>query len=88
MTVLCAPSVSLFEQSMQSLVVNLVIAADEYLRVYAGSARQVSTISVDGRRVSFPANILRQFVTRDGIRGRFLIQFDNDNRFHSVRKLD
>ena len=37
--------------------------------------------------VHFPANILRRFVTRGGIRGRFLIQFTDDNRFHSIERL-
>lgn len=72
---------------MQRLVVNLVISPDEYQRMYAGIARDVSAIAVDGRRVQFPANILRPYVTRDGINGRFMIRFDDNNRFESIQRL-
>jgi hypothetical protein len=72
---------------VQALVVNLVISPDEYQRLYAGTAKNVSAVAVDGRRVHFPANILRRFVTREGIRGRFMIRFTDDNRFHSIERL-
>lgn len=72
---------------MPALVVNLVIAPEEYQRLYAGTAQNVSARAVDGRRVQFPANILRPFVTREGIRGRFMINFTDDNRFESIERL-
>lgn len=72
---------------MPALVVNLMIAPEEYQRMYAGTVKSVSARSVDGRRVQFPANILRPFVTRDGIRGRFMIRFTEDNRFESIERL-
>jgi hypothetical protein len=66
---------------MQSIDVTLAIDPDEYVRVYAGSARDVVARSDDGRTVRFPADILRRHVTRDGIRGRFRIFFDTSGRF-------
>lgn len=72
---------------MHALVVNLVIDSEEFQRLYAGSVKDVSAIAVDGRRVQFPGNILRQFVTREGIRGRFMIRFDDENRFESIQRL-
>jgi Protein of unknown function (DUF2835) len=72
---------------MHALVVNLVIDPEEFQRLYAGSVKDVSAIAVDGRRVRFPANILRQFVTREGIQGRFMIRFDAENRFESIQRL-
>lgn len=72
---------------MPTLVVNLTIAPEEYQCMYAGAAKHVSAMSVDGRRVQFPANILRPYVTREGIRGRFMIRFTADNRFESIRRL-
>lgn len=71
----------------KQVVVDLHIPEDEYLRVYRGSARTVLARSIDGRRISFPANILQPFVTRTGISGRFRIRFDADGRFHSIEKL-
>lgn len=72
---------------MSVIVVELHISAEEYLRMYAGSARDVITYAVDGRRVRFPANILRPFVTRSGVRGRFRISFTPDNRFEGIERL-
>lgn len=72
---------------MHALVVNLMIDPEEFQRLYAGSVKDVSAIAVDGRRVQFPGNILRQFVTREGIRGRFMIRFDDENRFESIQRL-
>jgi len=71
----------------KQVVVDLNIPEDEYLRVYRGSARTVLAYSIDGRRVSFPANILQPFITRTGIRGRFRIRFDEQGRFSSIEKL-
>ena len=50
--------------------------------------RDVLATSVDGRRVRFPAMILRPFVTHVGIRGRFRILFDENHRFQGIEKID
>jgi hypothetical protein len=71
-----------------AIVVNLTIPADEYQRLYQGSAREVVATSVDGRRVRFPAMILRPYVTHVGIRGRFRIVFDENHRFQAIEKID
>ncbi|WP_341937091.1 DUF2835 domain-containing protein [Marinimicrobium sp. C2-29] len=73
---------------MNAVFVNLSISPDEYQRWYQGSAQNVLAYTVDGRSVRFPAPILRQFVTRQGIRGRFKIAFDQHNRFQSIEKID
>ncbi len=69
------------------VLVSLSIPADEYLRVYQGSAKKVSAIDNRGRRISFPVNILQPFVTRDGVRGGFAIRFDNNHRFQDIQRL-
>lgn len=70
------------------MVINLAILAEEYQRLYQGAARDVVARSMDGRRIRFPALILRPFVTHTGIHGRFQILFDDHNRFHSIEKID
>lgn len=69
------------------VLVSLSIPADEYLRVYQGSAKKVSAMDNHGRRISFPVNILQPFVTREGVIGAFAIEFDSDNRFKEIRRL-
>lgn len=73
--------------SNPSIIVDLAIPADEYLRVYQGSAKLVSAIASDGRRVQFPANILHKMVTREGIYGRYLIEFNREGKFQKIQRI-
>ena len=73
---------------MRSLVVSLSISADEIQRLYEGSAKEVHAISQDGRRVRFPAAILRPFVLHNGVKGVFEINFDENNRFQAINRLN
>lgn len=71
---------------MNSVYVDIVIAPDEFERLYGGAVTDVVCQSRDGRRVRFPGNILRRFVTREGIRGSFRIEFDAKMRFVQIEK--
>lgn len=73
---------------MRSLIVRLHILPEEFQRLYAGAAKEVSARSLDGLRVRFPANILRPYITHAGISGTFAIHFSDENRFHSIEKID
>ena len=73
---------------MRSIIVQLRIGADEFQRLYTGTIKDVVSRSQDGLRVRFPANILRPYVTHDGVSGRFHIHFDDDNRFQGIEKID
>ncbi|HSX52107.1 MAG TPA: DUF2835 domain-containing protein [Cellvibrio sp.] len=72
---------------MKNIIVNLSISAEEFQRLYEGSAKTVFARSIDGRSIRFPAGILRPFVLHSGIRGTFQIDFDEDNRFQSIQRL-
>lgn len=72
---------------MQSAFFQLAITAENYLAWYQGAARVVSVIAEDGRRIEFPAEHLRPFVTHDGIFGRFVLHFDEQNRFKELKKI-
>ena len=65
----------------------LSIPGDVYLSYYEGTARAVVVESFDGRSIQFPANILRRFVTADGIAGIFEMDFDENNKFVSMRRI-
>ena len=74
---------------MPSLIrFSLNLSAQRYLRFYQGNAKSVSVLADDGRRLEFPANALRPFVTRQGIQGHFEIQIDEDNRLQQIRRID
>ena len=73
---------------MRSIIVPLRIQPEEFQRLYEGNVKDVSARSIDGLRVRFPANILRPFVNHSGVAGTFAIHFSDDNRFHSIEKID
>ena len=70
------------------LIVDIHLSSDDYLRWYQGSAKAVVATSRDGRRVRFPAESLRPFVTHSGVHGSFAIHFNEHNRLVKVEKLD
>ena len=65
----------------------LGISTDKFLAVYKGHAKNISTIALDGRRVEFPAEKIRQFLTHDGIYGVFEMEISKDNRFLAIKRL-
>jgi hypothetical protein len=73
---------------VRSIIVPLKIYPDEFQRLYEGNVRDVSARSIDGLSVRFPANILRPYVTHAGIVGTFTIHFSDENKFHSIEKID
>ncbi|MBL4867062.1 MAG: DUF2835 domain-containing protein [Pseudomonadales bacterium] len=73
--------------SARDIVISLNITTEEYLLWYQGSVKTVFTYARDGRSISFPANILQPFVTRNGIQGRFAITFDENNKLVSIQKV-
>ena len=72
---------------MPEIRVNLTISSEKYLSYYKGIADTVVTRAADGRKVKFPARVLRQFLTHDGIDGEFAIQFNKHHKFVGIKKL-
>ncbi|MEO0997433.1 MAG: DUF2835 domain-containing protein [Pseudomonadota bacterium] len=72
----------------RTLEFDLAISADEFHKLYRGTASQVLARAVSGETVRFPARVLRHAVTREGIHGRYRIVFDTDNRFVALERLD
>lgn len=71
---------------MSTVVVDLSISADQYVRHYHGPGAVVLARSRDGRKVQFPASILQRFVTHAGISGCFEIRFDSHGKFLSIQR--
>ncbi|ARN76168.1 DUF2835 domain-containing protein [Oceanicoccus sagamiensis] len=72
---------------MHTVIVDISISADEFIKHYQFSGAVVSTHSRDGRSVRFPANILQRFITHTGVKGSFRIQFDHGGKFSGVERL-
>ena len=66
---------------------HLDIRGEEFLRFYRGEVSSVHVQAEDGRRVQFPADALRPYVARDGVRGDFRLCFDSTGRMLSLERL-
>jgi len=66
----------------------LNLSTDQYLKVYQGIAKNITALADDGRRIAFPAQNIKQFLTHDGVYGHFEMELTAENKFVSIRKLD
>lgn len=71
----------------ESVIVDVVIHRDDWLRVYEGTARRVWVRARDGRSVVFPVRILQPWLEHDGVFGSFMIHYDGDGKFHSIERI-
>lgn len=72
---------------MPAIDVVLHLSRDECLAYYHGRVDNVRTVSLDGRRVVFPADALRRVVGRDGVNGVFRLTFSPEGRFQRIQRL-
>nr|WP_261841266.1 DUF2835 domain-containing protein [Aliamphritea ceti] len=72
---------------MQQIIVDISLSNEEYLQHYRGTAKNVVAYSRDGRRIRFPADILRSFLLHNGVHGSFAIRFDDQGKFSDIRRL-
>lgn len=72
---------------MPTVRFHLAISPERYRAYYQGAVRQVIATGHDGRRVQFPADRLRPFVTHDGVRGEFELEFDANHKFVALRRV-
>lgn len=72
---------------MNEIRLRLHIPAERLLAWYRGDATDIQAVAVDGRRVRFPAHVLRPFVTREGVHGEFVLRYDAKSRFVDIRRL-
>ncbi|WP_445001198.1 DUF2835 domain-containing protein [Halomonas mongoliensis] len=65
----------------------LNLSAETCLAYYEGRIEQVVAVSLDGRRVAFPAVALRRIMTRDGVRGVFRLEVSEQGRLLNIRQV-
>jgi hypothetical protein len=75
-------------QKKQLLRFSLQLTADQFLRVYQGTAKRVSVIASDGRRIEFSAQNIRKFLTHDGISGSFEMELTAENKFVAIKRIN
>ena len=70
-----------------SVEFGLSISGDEYLKYYRGQVKWVVAISSEGLKVKFPANLLKPYITRNGIDGRFILKYLSNGKAVSLTQL-
>ncbi len=65
----------------------LQLSNEQYLAYYSGHARNISVISEEGRRIEFPAEKLRPYITHTGVQGVFVLEYTEQGRFRSLQQL-
>jgi hypothetical protein len=71
----------------QSILFSLDLSYDQFLKVYQGTAKNISVVADDGRRIVFPAGNIQSFLTKNGIKGYFEMALTAENKFISLKKL-
>lgn len=74
-------------EPLNRVVIPIRLSADEYLRYYRGTARNVYARDLQGRVVQFPASLLQRFVTKDGVDGLFEITSTVAGKLVDIRRV-
>ena len=65
---------------MQRYEFHLHISPEKFLDYYRGKVRMVIARCATGQRVQFPASLLQQYITPEGIRGDFVLTCDENHK--------
>ena len=69
---------------MRSLIVDIRLPKEEYLKVYQSYVRQVRAVARSGESVRFPINVLQPYLTHNGVQGSFRLSFDDQYKFVGI----
>ncbi len=73
---------------MKRYVFVLRLTEEQILDYYRGGIQHALARTATGQVIQFPASLLRQFVTADGIHGRFALTCDDANENSRLEKLE
>lgn len=65
----------------------LSLTSKECLDYYKGHFQHIQVVADSGERIRFDAVKLRPFVSKIGIKGRFRLTLDSNNRFVSLERV-
>ncbi len=72
---------------MRDFEFDLALSSDRIETLYSGQARYVLVETVQGLKLQLPASNFRQFVSGEGIRGRFRVKIDQNNKIQQLEML-
>ena len=72
---------------MHTFEFDMALSAQKTRAIYEGRARYILVESDQGVKLQLPASNFYRHVTTEGIRGRFSVDVDADNKIISLRRL-
>ncbi|KLV03776.1 hypothetical protein ABT56_17535 [Photobacterium aquae] len=72
---------------MNAYTFSIHVTYNDYLNYYSGAASTVLVVTDNGLKLQLPASRLRPYLTQLGIKGRFRLTVNADNKFQQLEKL-
>ena len=72
---------------MNKYYFNMALSYERFLPVYQGQVKTLQVTDDFKWRIDIPAKHFRQFLTRDGLSGRFELTVQNDGKFISLNRI-
>ncbi len=73
--------------NMRSFIFRVNITYQIFLQHYSGAASSVVVMTENGLKLQLPAVRLRPFLTQMGVKGRFQVAVDENNKLTTLTKL-
>jgi hypothetical protein len=72
---------------MRKFEFEMALSAQKTQSIYEGQARYILVESDQGLKLQLPAPNFREYVTAEGIHGRFQVEIDSTNKLRSLTKI-
>ncbi|MCG7588263.1 DUF2835 domain-containing protein [Photobacterium sp. OFAV2-7] len=72
---------------MKSYTFSVYISYQAYLDHYSGAASTVLVVTDSGLKLQLPASRFRPFLSQLGVKGRFRITVNNQNRLDTLERI-
>ncbi|PJE79548.1 hypothetical protein CI610_01489 [invertebrate metagenome] len=73
---------------MPKATFSVMLSSQQVLEYYKGTKNRVQVTTEQGFSMSIPYDILLQYVTREGIFGKFEITYSDDGTLGELKKLE
>ena len=72
---------------MPTSIFNIYLSEKETLSFYSAQNNRVKVTAENGQTLSLPWGVFKPYVTKNGINGRFAVDFDAHGKFRELRRL-
>ena len=73
---------------MPALILDLHIPSHQLVDYYRGQVRTARARAITGQMVQFPVSALQKHILKEGVHGRFRIEFDERHKFIGLEAVE